>query len=190
MDESIHVNTEDLSIFHFYFTGVPLFIVPDCKIKILFCLFTHFDTGWKCVTALLPFQMSQKDTVSTRCNVCMSSSLESTLVLFCVQSWHVLACRSTGSWESRESHLQSSARSWMFRYWPETAVCDYEGLRRKDISGSDQWQNKGTPSPSPHPSRGTQACGSQQRAFHTSFRHEGKQKPFLSAWWACHWVRA
>lgn len=160
--EWIHINTKGLSIFHFYFTGILLFIFPDCEIRRIFCLFTHFDTGWKCVRAFLYFQMRQKDTLSTRCNVWMSSSLESTAVLFCVQSWHLLAPRSTGSWESStRSHLPSSARSRRFWYWPKTAVCDCEGPSRKGISGSDQWQNEVTPSP--HPSKRTQVCASQHR---------------------------
>lgn len=179
MHERIHVNTKDLRIFHFYFTGILLFIFPDCKtIRRVFCLFACLGAGWKCVTAFLHFQMRQKDTVSTTWNVWRSSSLESTAVLNCVQSWCLLATRSSGSWESStRSHLQSYERSRSFQYWPKTAVCDCEGQSRKGISGSDQWQNEETPSP--HPSKGTQACGSQHRAFYTSFRHKENKSHFI-----------
>lgn len=163
MYELIHINIKDSSIFHFYFTGISLFTFPDCKkIRRIFCLFTGFGTCWKCVTAFLHFQTRQKDTIS----VWMSSSLESTGALFCVQSWCFLATRNTGFWKSStRSHLQNSVRSWRFHYWPKTAVCDCEGLSRKGISGSDQWQNEVTPSC--HPSKGTQACGSQLRESST-----------------------
>lgn len=178
MHEPIHINTKDLSIFHFYFTGILLFIFPDCKtIRRVFCLFTRFGAGWKCVTAFLHFQMRQKDTVSTTWNVWVSSSLESTAVLFCVQSWCLLATRSTGSWESStRSHLQSCVRSWEFSVLTKDSCvrlwrAEQKGHFRK--WAMTEWSDTITPPFQRNPRLWLTA----QRAFYMSFRHR-KQKPF------------
>lgn len=68
--------------------------------------------------------------------------------------------------------LWSNEQNCWFRKWPVTEWSDFSSTKAHRTH------------------RNPSLCLAAQRSLYTSFRHKGKQKQFLAAWWVYRWVRA